>query len=377
MSVVPRRSKRAVSQDAEKPVNTTDESQAPAPEPAAKGTVPVEVEPIAPEPAAAAPLASDEHTPHNLGSNGHAILPRDRSVEMAESPPGGVLATPGPRLAADPGLYAILRLDPSASDSEIQTTYRRQAAKLLGNGSNDIQALKQLNVAYEVLGNPVRRAEYDRLRLTPVNSVSAPTPKRPDAKVAAPVKRRRRPRQAVQPRYAGLGDVLVVLMVVGLAVLAGAFIIPRVSINLSALNIVQSVLPLSNNSSRRPIDATVTSVPATGPTATPQPGLAARFLGSTVSVSNPTPPQGTTESVVVRLRRDGQPAANVDVWSTVQYRTTEERWPASGAVKTDASGTATIAFNIGTATPNYPVTVHVFALVSDQQLTWSTTFTPR
>src|SRR5919199_6961186 len=364
MSVVPRRSKRAVSQDAEKPVNPTVDSQPPAPDSAVNGAVPVE--PIAPEPAAAAPTVPALVTSQNLGSNGHAILPRDRSVEMAESPPGGVLATPGPRLAADPGLYAILRLDPSASDSEIQTTYRRQAAKLLGNGSNDIQALKQLNVAYEVLGNPVRRAEYDRLRLTPVNSVSAPTPKRPDAKVAAPVKRRRRPRQAVQPRYAGLGDVLVVLMVVGLAVLAGAFIIPRVSINLSALNIVQSVLPLSNGSSRRAIEATATTQPAAPvATATPPPGLAARFQGSTVSVSDPTPARGTTESVVVRLRRDGQPAANVDVWSTVQYRTTEERWPASGSIKTDSSGTATIAFNIGAPTPDYPVTVRVLAQVNE------------
>jgi hypothetical protein len=375
MSVVPRRSKRAVSQDAEKPVNPTVDSQPPAPDSAVNGAVPVE--PIAPEPAAAAPTVPALVTSQNLGSNGHAILPRDHARDPAESPPAGALTKPGPRLAADPGLYAILRLDPSASDAEIQTTYRRQAAKLLGNGSNDIKALKQLNVAYEVLGNPVRRAEYDRLRLTPVTSVSAPSPRRPDAKVAAPLKRRRRPRQAVQPRYAGLGDVLVVLMVVGLAVLAGALIIPRLSIHLSALSVVQSVLPLSNNSSRRAVEPAVTSVPATVvATATPQPGVAARFVGTTVSVSDPTPPQGSTESVVVRLRRDGQPAANVDVWSTVQYRTTEERWPATGAVKTDASGTATIAFNIGAPTPNYPVTVHVFAQVSDQQLTWSTTFTP-
>ena len=375
MSVVPRRSKRAVSQVAETPVNTTVDSQPPAPDPAADGAVPVE--PIAPESAAAAPSPPALVTPHKLGSNGHALLPKDHGVELAESPPAGPLARPGPRIAADPGLYAILRLDPSASDAEIQTTYRRQAAKLLGNGSNDIHALKQLNVAYEVLGNPVRRAEYDRLRLTPVMSASAPSPRRPYAKVAAPLKRRRRPRQAVQPRYAGVGDVLVVLMVVGLAVLAGTLIIPRLSVNLSALSVVQGFLPLSNNSSRRAIEPTVTSVPATVvATATPQPGLAARFLGTTVSVSNPTPPQGSTESVVVRLRRDGQPAANVDVWSTVQYRTTEERWPATGAVKTDASGTATIAFNIGSVTPNYPVTVHVLAQVSDQQLTWSTTFTP-
>ena len=375
MSVVPRRSKRAVSQDAETPVNPTVDSQPPAPDPVANGAVPLQ--PIAPEPAAIAPSPPALVTPHNLGSNGHALLPKDHGMELAESPPAGALARPGPRIAADPGLYAILRLDPSASDAEIQTTYRRRAAKLLGNGSNDIHALKQLNVAYEVLGNPVRRAEYDRLRLTPVMSVSAPSPKRPYAKVAAPLKRRRRPRQAVQPRYAGLGDVLVVLMVVGVAVLAGTLIIPRLSVNLSALSVVQGFLPLSNNSSRRAIEPTVTSVPATAvPTATTQPGLAARFLGTTVNVSNPTPPQGSTESVVVRLRRDGQPAANVDVWSTVQYRTTEERWPATGGVKTDGTGTATIAFNIGSVTPNYPVTVHVFAQVSDQQLTWSTTFTP-
>jgi hypothetical protein len=165
--------------------------------------------------------------------------------------------------------------------------------------------------------------------------------------------------------------------VVGLAVVAAMLIIPRVSINLTALNVVQSVLPLPNNSPRRAIEPTLTPAPATAvPTATPQPGLADRFLGSTIGVSNPTPARGTTESVFIRLRRDGQPAANVDVWSTVKYRTTEERWPASGAVSTDASGNATIAFNIGSATSDFPVTVRVFAQVNDQQLTWSTTFTP-
>ena len=81
--------------------------------------------------------------------------------------------------------------------------------------------------------------------------------------------------------------------------------------------------------------------------------------------------------MVLRLRRDGQPAANFDVWSTVKYRTTEERWPPEGSVKTDASGTATITFNVGGATPNYPVQVRVFVQADDQQLTWSTSFTPR
>jgi hypothetical protein len=349
MSPVPRRSKRAVSPDADKPVNGTLESGAPAHEPAANGAV---------------------------HPNGHTTSPNELGRDPVGSPPAGVLAIPGPRLPPDPGLYAVLRLDPSASDAEIQTTYRRQAARLLGSGSNEIQALKQLNVAYEVLGNPVRRAEYDRLRLTPVKPVSTPVEMRQGAKTAAPIKRRRRPRQAVQPRYAGLGDVVVVLMVVGVAVLAGVLLIPRLSFNLSALNVVQSVLPLSNTASRRATEPTVTPAATAAPTATPQPGVAASFLGSTVSVSNPKPAPGSTETVVVRLRRDGQPAANVDVWSTVQYRTTEERWPATGAVKTDASGAASIAFNIGAATPDYPVTVHVFAQVNDQHLTWSTTFTP-
>src|SRR5439155_12534688 len=159
-------------------------------------------------------------------------------------------------------------LEPDVPDALIQTTYRRQAARLLGSGSNDNAALRQLNVAYEVLGNPVRRAEYDRMRLTQSSS-GPPTPIRAGAKVATQVTRRRRPRHAVQPRYAGLGDVLVVLMVVGLAVLAGILIIPRVNINLSAMNVLQNVLPLSN-SSRKVIDASITPAPATVvPTATP------------------------------------------------------------------------------------------------------------
>jgi DnaJ domain len=294
---------------------------------------------------------------------------------LAEDAP---LATvgPGPELKADPGLYAVLGLDPAVSDIEIQTTYRRQAARLLGNGSNDTQALKQLNVAYEVLGNPVRRAEYDRLRLSQSLSPGAPTPIRPGAKATTRITKRRRPRHAVQPRYAGIGDVLVVLVVVGLAVVAGALLIPRLSINLSALNALQSVLPLSN-SSRRVIDTSATPVPATPlPTATPLPGVAARFVGSNVSVSNPTPGANTPENVIVHLRRDGKPAANFDVWATVKYRTVEERWPATGSVKTDANGTATITFNVGGATPNFPVNVNVFAQVDDQQLSWSTSFTP-
>lgn len=291
-------------------------------------------------------------------------------------PPSTLGGAAGPHIPVDPGLYAVLGLDPSVSDVEIQTTYRRMASRLMNNWSNDNQALRQLNVAYEVLGNPVRRAEYDRLRLTQALAPVGPTPLRPGAKAAARVTKRRRPRHVVQPRYAGMGDVMVVLTVVGIAVLAGVLLIPHLSVNLSALNALQGVLPLSN-ATRPVINVTVTAVPTVQATATPLPSVAQQFSGSAVSVSNPTPAQNSSENVVIHLKRDGQPAAGFDVWSMVTYRTTEERWPSTGTLKTDSSGTATVTFNIGGATPNYPVTVHVFAQVDDQQLSWSTTFTPR
>src|SRR5260370_363588 len=354
MMAVPRRPRRPAAGEAETPVN---------------GTLELPMMPSAAKENGTAENGSLPHPPE-VPSTDLAVPGRGAQIE-AHAAEG-----PGPRLVADPGLYAVLGLDPDAPDVVIQTTYRRQAARLLGNGANDNAALRQLNVAYEVLGNPVRRAEYDRMRLTQSTS-GPPTPIRQGAKVATRVTRRRRPRHAVQPRYAGLGDVLVVLVVVVVAILAGAFIILlRLSFNLSALNALQNVLPLSN-SQRRGIHTTVTPAPATAvPTATPRPGTAERFVGTSVSVSDSAPAHNARESEVIQLRRDRQPAAGFDVWAIVKYRPTDERWPATGSVKTDGSGAATISFNVGAATPNYPVQVQVFAQVDDQQLSWPTTFTP-
>lgn len=349
MMAVPRRSQRAADEEADTHVNGKVESPA-APDVDPDEAVPVSVD----EP----PVAADE-------TSRLPVLADEAALAMPR----------GPSLHADPGLYAVLGLEPSASGSDIQTSYRRQAAKLLGGGSNDNHALKQLNVAYEVLGNPVRRAEYDRMRVSQAMMRSTQMPARPQTKTVARVTRRRRPRHAVQPRYAGMGDVLVVLTVVGLAVVVGFLLIPRLSVNLSALNALQAVLPLSSPA-RRVIDVTVTAVPTPEATATPLASISARYASTNVSVSNPTPAQNSTESVQIRLRRDGQPVPGADVWASVQYRTTEERWPPTGSVQTDPNGSATINFNIGGATPNYPVNVHVFAQVEEQQLSWSTTFTP-
>jgi hypothetical protein len=299
-----------------------------------------------------------------------ALIPADDSTQALAVPPG-------PLLEPDPGLYAVLGLDPSVSDEEIQTTYRRRAARVHGGGSNAIATLRQLNVAYEVLGNPVRRVDYDRMRLSQVSAPSdSPTPIRPGMKTAAPFTRRRRPRSVVQPRYAGLPDVFVVLVVVGLAVLAGALVIPRLSINLSALSVLQNVLPLANTP-RRAADPSGTPAQATRvPVPTVAPAVAARFAGSTVAVSNPSPSQSSTETITLKLQRNGQPAADADAWAIVHYSTTDERWPTSGTVKTDATGIATMTSNIGRAIPDRPVTVDVFAQADDQQLSWSTSFTP-
>ncbi|GAC1313231.1 MAG: hypothetical protein NVSMB2_00870 [Chloroflexota bacterium] len=283
----------------------------------------------------------------------------------------------GPALPEDRGLYAVLGLTPSASDAEIGTAYRRQAARLLRSRATNSHAMRELNVAYEVLGNPVRRAEYDRLRRARAFTPNAPTPLPAGPKMATRVGKRTRPRHAVQPRYAGLPDVFVVVVVVGLAVLAGALLIPRLSVNLSALNALQGVIP--NAGRARPTAVpTSASAPATLlPAPTVAPGLAERFAGSAVNVTDPTPVQNASESVQVRLRSDGGPAANVGVWALVQYRTTQERWPAVGTAMTDNTGAATITFNVGSATPGYAVAVRVYAQVDTQQLTWSTSFTPR
>jgi hypothetical protein len=204
------------------------------------------------------------------------------------------------------------------------------------------------------------------------------------------VVRRRRPRHAAAPREAGLVEVLVVVAVVVLSALVAWQLVPRLTIDLSIITSLAGVLP-SSAAPRRIIEATVTPAPsgtpipaaAAPPAASPSSDtdptaeLAAHFDGSTVTVASANPRTNTPQTVFVRLRRDGQPAADVEVFSTVQYRTTEERWPASGSVRTDAGGAASITFNVGAATPGYPVEVHVFAQVDDQQLSWTTTFTPR
>lgn len=66
-----------------------------------------------------------------------------------------------------PDLYRILQVDPGAEAEVIDAVYRRLARKYHPdvNPSADAHRLMQeINMAYEILGNPKRRLEYDRHR---------------------------------------------------------------------------------------------------------------------------------------------------------------------------------------------------------------------
>lgn len=66
-------------------------------------------------------------------------------------------------------LYDLLEVSPNASPEVIKAAYRQLALKYHPDQQPDARArqqaeerMKQINAAYDVLSDPVRRAEYDR-----------------------------------------------------------------------------------------------------------------------------------------------------------------------------------------------------------------------
>jgi len=63
--------------------------------------------------------------------------------------------------------YGILQVHPKAEKEVIDAAYRRLAAKYhpdVSRVSGAVERMKQINTAYEVLSNPVKRAAYDATR---------------------------------------------------------------------------------------------------------------------------------------------------------------------------------------------------------------------
>jgi DnaJ-class molecular chaperone len=70
-------------------------------------------------------------------------------------------------MAQEPDYYEILQVHPSAEAEVIDAAYRRLARKYHPDVNTRVDAserMKQINAAFEVLGNSAARSEYDRRR---------------------------------------------------------------------------------------------------------------------------------------------------------------------------------------------------------------------
>jgi hypothetical protein len=280
-----------------------------------------------------------------------------------------------------------------ASQEEIRSAYRKQAMPLIDRWWLPARAEKRLgalNSAYEILGHPSRRAQYDsQLGHGPrfVDSVDDSNPRdMEDAQLFSrgPHSMFRRARG----RGTGLLDAAVIVLVVALALGTASVIITQFSPSLSGIlalteqwgltpkrRATADAQPKPQASPEVPLLGQATAQPS--PTAAPPSGVE-RYAGTQVEISDPNPPRRTEITVTLQLMRDGQPVQGALVYLIARYRTTEERWPQGTAtVRTDASGTARISFNIGDATGGFPVPVEMVALIEGQQFSWPSQFIPR
>jgi curved DNA-binding protein CbpA len=70
-------------------------------------------------------------------------------------------------VTASPDPYKILQVDPEAEDEVIAAAYRRLARKYhpdVAGGEEAVARMAAINAAWEVVGDPVRRAAFDRQR---------------------------------------------------------------------------------------------------------------------------------------------------------------------------------------------------------------------
>lgn len=304
----------------------------------------------------------------------------------------------------EPDYYAILSVPSDATPGEIERAYRELAGKRLNARWRPGRAARELtliNIARGILAYPERRADYDRRRA----EAAARADGADDEQAAASSHRQsfstplgpdgRRRARLGRPVGGSPVEAVIMLLVVALALFVGAVVASRTLVDLSFMQTISdrtgfgrprgagtpgpALTPIPAEAKPSPAPATATPAQPAAPLgALPTAVIAQLFAGSQVIVSDPQPARRSNVSVTLKLVRDGRPVPNANVYLTVHYRTVDERQPpGQSTVPTDANGQATIAFNIGDATPNYPVNVEVVALVAGQQVVFQTSFTPR
>src|SRR5262245_11679387 len=103
--------------------------------------------------------------------------------------------------------YKVLQVDPEAEDEVIQAAYRRLAQKYHPDRQADAEATARMvaiNAAWELIGEPAKRAAYDASRRTavppsPPRPTAAPSP-RPSAASATGAGTAAQPTGGSQPR---------------------------------------------------------------------------------------------------------------------------------------------------------------------------------
>jgi hypothetical protein len=309
-----------------------------------------------------------------------------------------------------PDLYGVLGVDPRSSDDIIRYAYRRKAARLLDarwRPGRAARQLAELNAAYEILGKPDRRADYDRQRARHYyyHQQTARQEQQylngagvlPTGNVAAPRPSRSTPSRPRAPR--GLLEAVAIIGVVVVAGYAGYTVLGTANlVDLTSLQdtgaalglpvrprTVPTASPTVSNAvlptpTPRQVIVPAVSVPSPTPvTAAPAPTQPSSVpVRSAVKVSNPAPPRRSEISVTVHLARDTSPVVGAPVYLVAHYKTVDERFPAdNGTVQTNVNGDATITFNIGDATAGFPVNVDVIGTVDGEQVQAQTTFMPR
>jgi hypothetical protein len=84
-------------------------------------------------------------------------------------------------------LYEVLQVSTSASPEVVQAAYRALARSYhpdVNPSSDAARRMRQLNAAYSVLSDPVRRARYDTVRTRPMRARHEPVSTTPATRVA-------------------------------------------------------------------------------------------------------------------------------------------------------------------------------------------------